>query len=384
MGRRWGKTTLGSVLVLNVLRQGGRVAWIAPTYKNTRSPWRTAKLFARPLIASGHWRISESERVITSDQGFLALYSADNIEAILGEAFHLVVIDEAPRVNETVWTESVMPTLADYDGEAFLIGTPKGRNWFYREWQLGLSEDHPEIASWQAPSTDNPNPLIRRAAERARMRISERSYRQEWLAQFIEEGGGVFGEIRTCIGPLTRSKAESEVVFGVDWGKRGDYTVVIVMEADSKKVVELHRWRSSDYRVQVARISEIAQRWDPTVIVAERNSIGDPIIENMIYDYGLPVNAFVTTQKSKMQIIDRLTLAFARRTITIPAEAWLLNELESFEEQRVSYLGLPSYGAPAGVHDDGVMALAFAYHGAIWAGGEPDETGAEDPDDHLN
>ena len=40
MGRRWGKTVLGGTVCGNALAQHGRVAWIAPTYKNTRPMWR--------------------------------------------------------------------------------------------------------------------------------------------------------------------------------------------------------------------------------------------------------------------------------------------------------------------------------------------------------
>ena len=39
-GRRWGKTVLGGRIVMETLRQHGRAAWIAPTYKNTRPLWR--------------------------------------------------------------------------------------------------------------------------------------------------------------------------------------------------------------------------------------------------------------------------------------------------------------------------------------------------------
>ena len=40
MGRRWGKTVLGGAICGNALAQHGKVAWIAPTYKNTRPLWR--------------------------------------------------------------------------------------------------------------------------------------------------------------------------------------------------------------------------------------------------------------------------------------------------------------------------------------------------------
>ena len=65
------------------------------------------------------------------------MYSGENIDSIRGEAFHLIVMDEAARLPEDVWTDAIMPTLADFDGDAVLISTPKGKNWFYNEWVAG-------------------------------------------------------------------------------------------------------------------------------------------------------------------------------------------------------------------------------------------------------
>jgi hypothetical protein len=138
MGRRWGKSVLGGVLTMNVLRQHGRAAWVVPSYKNGRSLWRWAQATAAPLRRS--FDISKTERTIATHRGgFFGIYSADNADAIRGEWFHLVVLDEAARIDEADWTDAIQPTLADADGDAILISTPKGRNWFWEEWQRGRS-----------------------------------------------------------------------------------------------------------------------------------------------------------------------------------------------------------------------------------------------------
>ncbi len=101
--------------------------------------------------------------------------------------------------------------------------------------------------------------------------------------------------------------------------------------------------------------------------------MGDPLIEELFYERGLPVQPFVTTNKSKTRIIDALALACEHGKIGIPADAsWLIHELEAFEQRSTSLLGLPTYAAPDGMHDDGVISLALAYSGARWAGGDDD------------
>lgn len=188
MGRRWGKTVVGGCLSLSAAAKGMRVAWVVPTYKNGRALWRWARATVGPLRRSGAVALNEQERTIEfpSNQGFLGVYSADNADAIRGEYFHLVVLDEAARINEEVWTDIIQPTLADVGGDAILISTPKGKNWFWREWVRGVSDGH-RVAAFRAPSRDNPNKRIQLAAAMAKATTSENTYRQEWEAEFVEE-----------------------------------------------------------------------------------------------------------------------------------------------------------------------------------------------------
>jgi hypothetical protein len=188
MGRRWGKTVLGGTLVLNTLRQHGKAAWIVPSYKNGRSLWRYVQSVCAPLAQAKLMDISKSERMITTHLGgMLGIYSADNIDAIRGEWFHLAVLDEAARITEEARNDAIMPTLADAGGCELDISSPKGMNWFYTEWQRG-QDDGATVKSWRAPTSANPSPQIKRAAELAKERVPARTYDQEWDAQFLADG----------------------------------------------------------------------------------------------------------------------------------------------------------------------------------------------------
>lgn len=191
MGRRWGKTVLGLVLVLGALLFGMRVAWVVPIYKNSRPLWRAVLHAVAPLVAVGRARVSLSERIVeTWNGGMLAIYSADSADAIRGEWFHLVVIDEAARIPEDVMAETIAPTVADVGGKLVDLSTPRGKNWFWREYEHGIVRSNQTI-SFTAPSEDNPNPRIQRAAHRARQRFGEDSetYQQEWRGAFVDAAG---------------------------------------------------------------------------------------------------------------------------------------------------------------------------------------------------
>lgn len=363
MGRRWGKTVLGGTLVLNTLRQHGRVAWITPTYKNSRPLWRWCVNAVAGELKSGKIRLSRMDRTLeTRGGGFLGIYSADNIDSIRGEAFHLVVEDEAARIDEDARTDAIMPTLADYDGEEIIITSPKGKNWVYKEFLRG-QDDGRHVMSWQSPTSDNPSPNIRQAFERARTAVPERTFRQEWLAEFVE-GGEVFRHIDQA---KTAERQEHAIaghqyIFGADFGRLEDYTVVTVIDLALGACVHVDRFNKIDWSLQIGRIIGLFERFRPTTIVAEANAMGDPVI-NMLYEKDLPVWPFKTTNATKQTIIDGLALAFEQGKIKIVDDRHLVTELQSFEASQLPS-GLVKYGAPSGLHDDCVMSLALAWYGA--------------------
>jgi hypothetical protein len=305
MGRRWGKSTMGGAISLACANAGAHVAWVVPTYKNGRPLWRWAEATVNPLRRAGV-RVNRAERMIEFPTGgFLSIYSADNPTSILGEAFHLVICDEAARMDEAVWTETLMPTLADYDGRAILISTPRGRNWFWEQWQAGQAKDG-AVKSWRAPTSANPNPRIQKAAERARGRVARSVYEQEWLAEFVEDGLTLFTieDIDRAASPYD-APAVGQFVTSVDVGRRRDATVINTFETSRApyRRVAFERLERVPYPLIQQRIVETMRDW-PGQLIIESNGVGDPLIENLDV-YAVP---FVTTARSKLQALQALQL----------------------------------------------------------------------------
>lgn len=344
---------------------GGKVGWFVPTYRNGRPLWRWAEAAVAPLRKAGVVSVNRSERMIEfANGGFLGIYSTDNPDSARGESLHLAVLDEAARIPEEVWTDAIQPTLADFGGDAILISTPKGRNWFWLEWQRGQDGGGDSIASWRAPSRDNPNPRIRQAADLARDRVPDRTYRQEWLAEFVDDGGGVFRNVVRCATARPQERVNGhEYVMGVDWGKVNDATVITVIDMTERRQVHVQRLRKIDYTLQLQTVLHVAALYRPYTIIPERNSVGEPMIEQMVRR-GLPVNPFYTSNESKALIIEDLQLAFENKTIEVLDDPVQTGELEAYELLKRTATGQPVYGAPHGLHDDYVMALAFAWSAA--------------------
>lgn len=361
-GRRWGKSRLGALHCVWDGAHGKRAWWVAPSFPMASIGWRMIKRLANQLPGVS---VREVERIVTfPGGGWVQVRSADNPDSLRGEGLDFLVVDECAFVKEDAWTEALRPALADRKGGAYLISTPKGRNWFWRAWTRGQDEGE-EWHSWQLPTASNPY-IDAGEIEAARGMLPERVFEQEFLAQFLDDAGGVF---RRVMDAATATEAAAQpgegYVIGVDWGKHNDFTVLTVLTTDGQQVA-IDRFNQIDYMIQLGRLRALADRYQPAAIVAESNSMGEPLIEQMQRD-GLPVVAFQTTNATKTAAIDALALAFEQGTIRILPDPVLISELQAYEMERLPS-GLLRYSAPDGMHDDCVMSLALAWQGVAEAG----------------
>lgn len=339
----------------------GRAWWVAPTYKVSEVGWRLIRRLALQIPGAD---IQKVARTITlPNGGEVAVRSADNPDSLRGEGLDFVVFDECAFIQEEAWTEAVRPALSDRKGRALFISTPKGNNWFWRLWQRCIDDHDAEWRGWQLPTSDNPY-IDPAEIEAARRGLPERIFAQEYLAQFLDDAGGVF---RRVMDAATATALDSGIggrqyVMGIDWGRSNDFTVIAIVDMTNSELVYLDRFNQIDYTTQRGRVIAAYERFRPAQVIAEVNAMGQPIADELERD-GLPVSGFTTTNASKAQIIDNLALAFERGTIRILNDPILIGELQAYEMERMSS-GLMRYGAPPGLHDDTVMALAMAWHGA--------------------
>lgn len=355
-GRRWGKTRLGMTLCLEYGLHGRRAWWVAPSYKMAQVGWDGLKQLAKQVPGVD---IREGDNLITfPGGGVVQVRSADNPDSLRGQGLDYVVMDECAFMKEEAWQEAIRPALSDRKGGALFISTPKGRNWFYRLYQRGINGDDASWQSWRFMTTDNPY-IDPDEVEAARAELPDTIFRQEYMAEFIEDAGLVFRNVRNCVTALPAEYDHAQsYVMGVDWAQSNDFTVLTVMD-DKQRVVAIDRFNQIDWATQRMRLKTLAAKWHVRAILAEENSIGGPNIEQLQHE-GLPVQAFTTTNTSKQDLMTALQLAFERGDIAIPDDPTLIAELEAFEAVRLPS-GKWRYEAPTGMHDDMVMSLALSY-----------------------
>lgn len=143
--RRAGKTvaTINDTIMRAVRdsKPDGRYAYIAPLYNQAKDiAWAYLKHYAYPLLSDSP---NESElRVDLVNGSRIRLYGADNPDRLRGIYLDGVILDEYGDMKPAIWTDVLRPALSDRKGWATFIGTPKGKNDFFKLWDDALkSED---------------------------------------------------------------------------------------------------------------------------------------------------------------------------------------------------------------------------------------------------
>ncbi len=370
-GRRWRKTTLFMAIAVEDVLAGYTDLWGAPTYDQVMIGWEEMR-----RAVGGVFQFNKTEKTAKGPTGGKLLFrSLDDPEnarghTVTGRAF----FDETADIPERAWNEIIRPMLMDSGAGLMAGGTPKGRNWFWREWVA--AHDRADSAAWQVPTLGaeiidgklyrKPHPYENPDIRFDELRqmfdtMPERSFRQEILAEFLENAGGVFHSFSACVGGRLVSAPphpQTRYCMGVDLAKYNDYTVCVVMDMQQRAVVAFERYNLAEWPLQKARISALAAKWNNAAVWMDTTGVGDPIFDDLARA-GLRITGYTLTAISKRELIEKLILLMEQQHITFPDIPELLQELAAYEYERLPAGGL-RMTAPQGLHDDCVIALALA------------------------
>ena len=360
MGRQFGKSLMGENLLLYWAINDGpcRIMWVSPVYSQANKVQKElyAAIAKSGIVASNNFSSNE----LTLKNGSTIIFrSAERYDNIRGETLDYAILDEAAFMKDEAWTEAIKPTLLVRGKKALFISTPKGKSWFYDLYQLGVSEDHPNYKSYRGTSYDTPY-IDREEIEEAKRTLPEKVFQQEYMAQFIDGGGEVFSNVRELWDTTMWQRASGRVYCGIDLGRAEDYTVATFID-DRGNVFDIYRNNATEWSTMVREIMEKVKKYNATVMV-EVNSIGDVIFEQIKKEWQ-DTHQFVTSAKSKNEIIEGLILDCNEKAIKIPHETAfpaLTHEMEVFTYDYNPKTRSIRYGHPNGMHDDTVMSLAIA------------------------
>ena len=204
IGRRWGKTTLAiNALLPDVVLEGKPCAYYAPTYKDLNDVWLEVVSLLGDICISKNNQLKQM-RLITG--GILDFWSMSEPDSGRGRKYARVIVDEAEKAKKfkEAWQNTILPTLMDYNGDAWLLSTPKFGPTYFKELFTNGKGKKDNWASFNLSTYNNPY-ISNDAIEEAKSTMDELSFRCEILAEDVNIANNPFAyafdenkHVKTC------------------------------------------------------------------------------------------------------------------------------------------------------------------------------------------
>jgi hypothetical protein len=191
IGRQFGKSLLGENqgLYWMINDQGSSVGWVSPIYKQSKKVYKELKLATQN---SGLFRYNDTDLIISGFDSSMQFFSAENADGIRGNTFDYLICDEFDFIKSGTWEEVLQPTVLVKGKKVLFISTPKGRKMMFKLKQLAQTDNRYKYFHF----TSYDNPMIdAREIDAIRKNVPEHIFRQEYLAEFIDNAAGTIMEV---------------------------------------------------------------------------------------------------------------------------------------------------------------------------------------------
>lgn len=358
-GRQVGKTTLAlNWLIMVAINNSNSVCvWVSRWYKQVQKVLKSFIKFFEKCPAVD--KINKSDLEITFKNGsVIKFYSAQNAENIRGETVDFMVADEFSLYPNTVWTEVIMPTFATRPkAKALLISTPRGRGLWYD--LFNKANTNKRWANFRMASYDSPF-VDQDFIEDFRSTVSDKIFKQEIEAEFIDENGGIFENIDTNI-LLYKAMPTKYLWAGIDVGFKHDYTVLTIINEKGEMLDSLRfNDENCNFKEASQKIHNKLKEWNWPLTYIEINKWDS--VYSFLKELKTPnLHPFTTSSGNKNPMIENLITHFKLNEIKILNDKQLLQELRMYEYEINVKTRNWSFNAPEGEFDDWVMSLALAF-----------------------
>jgi len=328
--------------------------WVAPTHAQAEIVYGRLKTMLRQADPEQiTWSHNDTrKRIFINGLGVAEFKTGEDPDNLYGDDVYAAVMDEFTRQREEAWI-ALRSTLTATGGHCRMIGNVKGRkNWGYKlARRAERGESGMRYRKLTADHAVTAGIMTAAELEDARKVMPETAFRELYYAEASDDGSNPFGisHIRAAIRPMS---GLTPVCFGVDLARKFDYTVVIGLD-ENGHVCRHESWNKMSWDYTVDRIVQLVNGC-PTLV--DSTGVGDAVLDR-IQKRAPRADGYVFTQKSKSALIESLAVDIQGGKIGYP-DGQIVRQLESFEFVPTR-LGV-TYSAPAGEHDDEVVALALA------------------------
>lgn len=283
--RRLGKT----VAVINQLVKWAATcqrplpfcAYIAPQLNQAKQiAWAYLTKYTAPFPGV---KRNESELFVQlPNKAKIQIFGADNPDRLRGLYFDAVSLDEVAQMKPEVWGEIIRPALADREGKAVFIGTPKGINLFHEMYQRAASDPTWFLGVYRADET---GVLSAEELAQARASMSDAQYRQEFLCDFSASSEDILIPLDVVLAAAKKryefkTIAHAAIVMGVDVARFGDDKSVVISR-QGLSVIDIKKYAKMDLMTLAARVSGDIERLSPQTVFIDSIGVGAGLVDRL-------------------------------------------------------------------------------------------------------
>lgn len=378
-GRRYGKTTTARLRILaRCLKNPGFQYWyITPEYSQCIEEYES--LISDPEFSKiiARYKRDPFPQTWFKNGSRVGYRTFANPKSCRSRGLNEVWCDEIQDFAERDFNTVVRPLIADRRGTLIVSGQFRGHNWYHDEFYLkGQDRANSLYASFRFPTSSGlmfQSPQGIAQLENDRLSLPRAVWEQEYECIPAANQAAVFRYddiarcIRGCVSPNPRPN--QVYVAGLDIGRVVDQSAIVVLEAGTGVVVHAEKFSLGMHHAQQAMAAAaIKRRYNATLVVDSTGGGGGGHVEkdSIVSEYRKVIpdlREFVWTLANKERLIGQLSLEIEQAKLSIPAVCEdVIGELKAYEYARSRTLRY-TYGAPSGLHDDYIAALAMA----VWA-----------------
>lgn len=377
------------------------VLWwiVAPSMTYARQNWRDLKkLFPRELV----YNIQLSTFTIeTINGGIIEVHSADDPESLVGVGLDIVTVTEAPRIKDLdiVWAnlrqrlDSPGRGPGGKGGIALINGSPKGITYFSKLLKLGEKTSSiysPEYETFRFTTWDNPYMAVKRHMvigqnalgeditfeQSIRMSMTEKRYRQDYLAEELSDVNAVFPNYeRVLVKPPKECKTSEEIMkYWRDWEKVEPFeTYTIGYDPASKgdgkplairnsrgKVVKIDPMSRLGYEAQWDKIAFYSALYNGATVNFGQTGLGETI-GSQLTKRGLTINPLNEQGGNKAKLVEDFAIVVEQGWCQIPWSQETENQLKDYISVDRDGRSTQYKNATDSGHDDIISALYFCF-----------------------
>jgi len=248
-GRRFGKTFLAYAEMFmratsrEATERGGITIWyVGNTSDNARRLMWTKYLSNEKYVPARYVAKKHEQRMILTfkNGSTISVFTGEEPDSLRGSAIDFLVMDECAFIRPQAW-QTIYPALTDKycDGEALLISSPDGYNWFWEIYNKHINDgpDSPwAVFHYTTLEGGNVPP---EEIERAKQEMSVKEFRKEYLASFETMADRIYEDYDKDLNDIPEEEIDpnwgsGDIHVGMDFNVRPMTAAISVIETDKE------------------------------------------------------------------------------------------------------------------------------------------------------